>query len=197
MLTRLDTWPVYGMVCGPLTIIGNVTDEAQTGVDPTGVAKIWATLNGTEVADFTPRAECPVSVEFILNLDLDASGSLKLHAEDCEGNEIIFRNTNVDVFDEDPPFITWVFPIDGATITGSSWMFEVDIDSDNEDLEVCLDIDGLEEGCDTSAPYKWLVGNLEDGPHITTVTATDGCGCQSEVEINFEVQENGGSDLSP
>ena len=189
MLTRLDAWPVYGMVCGPLTITGNVTDEAQTGVDPTGVAKIWVTLNGTEIADYTPRAECPVSVEFTFtNIEITETGPLALHADDCEGNEVILNRVIVDsVSDDVDPIPSFVFPADGETIYGTSWIFEAAVVSDNEDLNVCLEVDDFLIDCDESAPFKWLVAGLEEGPHMAFVTATDECGFYGEVEIQFNV----------
>lgn len=197
-LIRLDSFP-GAVVCGTFDIIGNISDEAQPGIDPTGVAKVWVTLDDNMIEEFTPQIGCPVSVEFTFtNIEITETGFLALHAEDCEGNGAILEQVIVDnISDDVDPVPSFTYPTDGETIYGSSWIFEVGVVSDNEDLVVCLEIDGLLIGCDGSAPFKWLVENLENGSHIAMASATDECGFYGEAEILFNVNMETRSVRSP
>lgn len=186
-LVRWDTFP-GATVCGPVDIIGNVTDVADADVDPTGVAEIWVTLDGNQIASFTPRAECPEAVEFsFTELEITGTGALALHAEDCEGNAAILKQVVVQAaYDEDPPVVTVITPSDDGITCEDSQIIEVDVASDNDDLVVCLTIDGFDIGCDSIPPYRWIV-NLDPGLHLANITAIDGCGMEGSAEITFLV----------
>jgi len=189
-LERIDAFP-SSEICGTFDVIGNITDDAQEDINPTGVSRIWLTLDGSEIEDWYPSYDCPFAVEFaIANIELFSTGKLELRAKDCEGNEAILKQVIVDqVSDEDPPVPTFVFPTDGATIFGSNWIFEVAVASDNEDLDVCLEIDGVAVGCDDTIPYKWPVSDLDPGIHIALAIAEDSCGYHGESEVTFFIEE--------
>lgn len=143
-------------------------------------------LDGDEVAEST-FIDCPECVDIsLLNFDINGTGTLAFFAEDCDGNASILKQVVITAaYDEDPPVVTWVSPTDGETIIGTSHIFEVSVTSDNDDLEVCLTIDGFDRGCDSSSPYKWLISGLSHGYHTAIATATDGCGLQGSAEITF------------
>jgi hypothetical protein len=179
-----------GVICGDFTITGYVQDETQTDDRPSGLRRLWLTLDSIEIESLEIRMGCPESYDFsFANVQLPEMGTLELHAEDCEGNSAVLRAALiVDVFDEDPPAITWVNPTEDEVLNGSSWIFEVTVASDNEDLDVCLEVDGIALGCDDTSPYKWIVDVLESGEHSAIAIAEDSCGYQGESEVTFFVQ---------
>jgi len=186
VLERLDVAPDE-MVCGSFDIIGNVTDIAEAELDPTGVDKIWVTLDGVEIESLEPGTNCEVSVEFAFtNIEIDGPGLLALHAKDCEGNEKILHQVDIDaVFDGDPPTVTFTTPTEGATLYGSTFLIEVDVDSDDDNVTAYLEIDGFDYAPDSNAPYRWSV-ELEEGPHLANARVMDSCGNEGMAEVSFD-----------
>lgn len=178
------------IVCGSFTINGFVLDETQTNARASGLRRIWLTLDGIEIEMLEIRADCPEGYDFeFTNVQLSEMGILELLAEDCEGNSAVLRAALiVDVFDEDPPVVTWVNPTEDEVLYGTSWIFEATVVSDDEDLDVCLEVDGIALGCDDTSPYKWIVDVLESGEHSAIAIAEDSCGYQGESEVTFFVQ---------
>jgi hypothetical protein len=188
-LVRLDDFPSE-TVCGQFHITGNIADEAQLDIDPSGISRIWITLDGVEIKEWEPGADCPQAVEFTFSaIELHSTGLFQLWAEDCEENSNILQQVNIDAtYDDNEPIVTFAYPTEGDTILGSAFIFEALVESDNPELSVVLEIDGMTIGSDDTAPFKWLVEDLANIDHWAHVIAEDSCGYQGEAEVLFYVQ---------
>ena len=188
VLERLDVVPDEE-VCGPFDIIGNVTDVAEAELDPTGVDEIWVTLDGVEIEAYEPGTNCEVSVEFAFtDIEIDGPGLLALHAKDCEGNEKILHQVDIDaVFDDVDPVVTFTNPTEGDTLIGDEFLITVDVESD-ADVTVYLEIDGIDYTPDSNSPYQWLV-MLDERSHLAHARAEDGCEYEGFDEVNFFTDE--------
>lgn len=178
-----------GTVCGDFTVTGYIQDETQTDDRPSGLRRIWLTLDGIEIESLEIRMGCPEGYDFsFVNVQLPEMGILELHAEDCEGNSAALKAALItDVFDEDPPSVDFLSPTEDEEFPGGSIVFEVTIESDDEDVEVLLVVDGMGIGLDDSSPYRWIVDDLGPGNHLGEAQAEDTCGNIGETQVEFTV----------
>ena len=179
-----------GVVCGDVSMFGYIQDETQTDDHPSGLRRIWLTLDGVEIENLEIRRVCPEDYDFeFSNVQLPEMGILELHAEDCQGNSAVLRAAFItDVFDEDPPVLEFLSPEDGGTYPVGEMLFEVAVASDDPDVDVVLTVDGFGMGTDSNPPYKWIV-DLGPGQHTGIAEAIDTCYGVATVEIVFSVVE--------